>query len=142
MNLLISMIGLLISLNLWAHQIKGIQILKGAIKTKIIVQSVPSVCRVKVDKVKNLMKEDQFGNPAYKVFINVDLFGEDLKKNKRIEFNQDFLMNNLFETASGTEVRDLEYLSKEGAQLLIDDSGRILSGVFPTPFGKISCLFR
>lgn len=124
-----------------AHMIEGTLILKGSIKTRITVSGVKTTCRVKVEKVKNLLEEDSFGNPAYNVRINVGLDGNDVASNRSIKFNQDFFFNNLFKTPTGTEVRDLEYKSLEGASMRIDKQGRLKSISFPSPYSTINCNF-
>lgn len=124
-----------------AHVIEGTLVLKGAIKTKIVVNNLKTTCKVKVEKVKNLLEEDSFGNPAYDLKVNMSLDGSDFERNLSVKFDKDFKLNNLFKTETGSEVRDLEYFSADGATLNVDSEGRIKSASFPTQYGKISCAF-
>lgn len=124
-----------------AHTIEGTLMLKGALKTKITVNNLKTTCKVKVEKVKNLLVEDSFGNPAYDVRASMSLDGSDFERNLSVKFDKEFRLNNLFTVGNGTEVRDLEYQSTEGATMLIDNQGRIKNATFPTQYGKISCAF-
>lgn len=124
-----------------AHTIEGTLVLKGAIKTKIVVNNLTTTCKVKVEKVKNLMLEDSYGNPAYDVRVNMNLDGSDQERRRLVKFDKDFRLNNLFVVGTGTEVRDFEYQSAEGATMTIDGQGRIKNVSFPTPYGKINCAF-
>jgi hypothetical protein len=130
-----------LSMNLNAHMIEGTLMLKGAIKTKIRLNGIKTTCKVKVEKVKNLLVEDSFGNPAYDVKINVDLSGSDYQRGVSVNFDRDFRMINLFTIGNGTEVRDLEYFSNDGASLKIDKEGRVKSIAFPYNYQTISCVF-
>jgi hypothetical protein len=125
MKNIILALATLVSFSASAHMIDGIQILKGSIKTKVMVNQVKTNCRVKVEKVKNLMQEDSFGNPAYKVLLNMQLDSGSIQRNGGINLTKDLWFNNLFQTMAGTEVRDLEYFSSEGSTLRIDREGRI-----------------
>lgn len=124
-----------------AHVIEGTLVLKGAIKTKIVVNTLKTTCKVKVEKVKNLLVEDSFGNPAYDIRVNMSLDGSDFERNLSVKFDKEYRMNNLFTVGNGTEVRDFEYYSPEGATLNIDKEGRIKSASMPTQYGKINCAF-
>lgn len=129
------------SLTASAHMIEGTQVLKGTIKTKIIVNSVKTTCRAKVEKVKNLMLEDTFGNPAYNVRVDMGLDGNDFERNLSVKFDKEFWLNNLFTVANGTEVRDFEYASKDGATMNIDRTGRIRKVTFLYQNKQITCTF-
>lgn len=124
-----------------AHLIEGTQILKGSIKTKIVVNTVKTTCKVKVDKVKNLMQEDSFGNPAYNVKIDLSLDGDDLQRNLTVRYDKEVWFNNLFTSGNRSEVRDLEYAAADGSQMNIDSSGRIKSVSFPYNTRTITCAF-
>jgi hypothetical protein len=124
-----------------AHEIEGTQMLKGSRDTKIYLQDVKTKCSLDVEKVKNLMEEDRFGNPAYIVRVELGLSGKDKKKKIEIKFKKKYEFNNLFKTAKGTEVRDFEYASPEGASLKIDRSGRVTEVHFPFEGETINCLF-
>jgi hypothetical protein len=124
-----------------AHMIEGTLVLKGAIKTKIVVNNLKTTCKVKVEKVKNLLVEDSFGNPAYDLKVSMSLDGSDFERNLSVKFDKEFRLNNLFTVGTGTEVRDLEYKSTDGATMNVDREGRIKAASFPTQYGKINCAF-
>lgn len=121
-----------------AHTIKGTPILKGSLKTKVIVNTIEATCRAEVEKVKNLFEEDAFGNPAYTVRVEVKIDGNDTKKKIKVDFAQKFQFTNLHPT---TGVSDTNYLSAEGATLQIDEDGRLKNVQVPFQGKKISCLF-
>lgn len=125
----------------FAHEIEGTQMLKGGRDTKIIVKDVKTKCSFDVEKVRNLMEEDSFGNPAYKVRVEVELSGKDKKKKLEIKFKKKYELTNLFKTASGSEVRDYDYASEDGARLKIDRAGRVSEIHFPFENETISCLY-
>ena len=132
---------LALSLTASAHMIEGTLMLKGAIKTKIVVNTVKTTCKVKIEKVRNLMQEDSLGNPAYIVRANISLDGSDFERSLSVKFDRDFMFDNLFTTATGTEVRDFDYKSPEGAAMKIDGEGRVKSVSFPTQYKLITCTF-
>lgn len=141
-NLLILFV-LLFSLSSKAHEIEGTLVLKGAIKTKIYVNMVKTTCRVKVDKVKNLLLEDSYGNPAYRVLVDLSLNGSDLERNRFVEYKRSVWLNNLFQLSSkNSEVRDLEYVSAENdVKMLIDRKGRIKQINYKALEQNITCNF-
>jgi hypothetical protein len=139
MKTIIIIFAALLSMASFAHEIKGTPVLKGSIKSKTVVNNQPATCKVRVSKVKNLMLEDSFGNPAYDVRMTVGL--ESTKQESRIAFEQEVRAHNLFTTATGTEVRDNDYVSKEGVQMTIDEAGRIKKVVFPYQGQQITCAF-
>ncbi|MFP5385288.1 MAG: hypothetical protein ACLGHN_04375 [Bacteriovoracia bacterium] len=124
-----------------AHMIEGTPVLKGAIKTKIYVNNIKTNCRVKVEKVKNLMLEDSFGNPAYNVRLSISLSGNDFERSLSVKFDREVWINNLFTVGNGTEVRDFEYASTDGINLKIDRHGRIKTVSFPYAGKIITCSF-
>lgn len=136
-------IGLLaaFSLSAFAHNIEGTLILKGAIKTKIVVNTVKTTCKLKIEKVKNLLVEDSFGNPAYNVRANISLHGEDMERRLSVKMDKEVWFNNLFTVAAGTEVRDLEYAAADGSKMMIDSEGRIQSVSFNYNSRPINCAF-
>lgn len=124
-----------------AHTIIGTPVLKGSVKSKVIVNTVTTDCRVKVEKVRNSFEEDSFGNPSYLVRAEVSLDGNDVKKKIRIKHSQKFEFSNLFTEGSKLLVKDSQYFSPEGATLQIDSEGR-LENVKITFEGKtVTCLF-
>ena len=141
-NLLILFV-LLFSLSGKAHEIEGTLVLKGAIKTKIYVNMVKTTCRVKVDKVKNLLLEDSYGNPAYRVLVDLSLNGSDLERDRFIKYKRSVWLNNLFPISSkNSEVRDLEYVSAEtDVKTLIDRKGRIKQINYKALEKNITCNF-
>lgn len=134
-NILIALIAFS-SLSVFAHEIEGTLPLKGTLKTEIRVNNIKTVCKMSIGKVKNLLEEDQFGNPAYKIEVGVSLSGGEIFSSKRVKFSQDLTMTNMF--ADG--VRDLEYQGK-GVLLKITDEGRFDSARINTPYGVVSCKF-
>lgn len=140
-NIIISSL-LVLATSSFAHTIQGTLILKGSIKTKIYVNNVKTTCKVKVEKVKNLMLEDSYGNPAYNVRINVNLSGRDHERDLSVKFDRELWVNNLFTSGNTTEVRDLEYASNDGLKMKIDGEGRIENVTFLYGSRLITCSFR
>ena len=139
-NLIIGMLAVF-SVTAFAHEIEGTLILKGAIKTKIMVNGLKTTCKVKIEKVKNLLVEDSFGNPAYNVRADVSLDGNDFERNLSVKYSKEIWFNNLFTTATGTEVRDLEYAAADKSTMNIDGNGRIKVVTFPFNGRTITCSF-
>src|SRR5690606_34295323 len=98
--------------------------------------------KVKVEKVKNLMQEDSYGNPAYNVRINLNLSGRDNERDLSVKFDRELWINNLFSVGNKTEVRDFDYASSDGVRMKIDSQGRIVNVVFPFNSKLITCSFR
>lgn len=130
-----------LSLTASAHLIDGVQILKGTIKTKIVVNAVKTTCKVKIEKIKNLMLEDSYGNPAYNVRAELSLDGNDFERSLSVKYSKEVWFNNLFTVGAKTEVRDLEYFSADGSKLMIDGNGRIKSVSFPFESKTVTCAF-
>jgi hypothetical protein len=126
-----------------AHKIDGTLVLKGTVKTKIVVNRVKSVCKLKVQEVKNLMQEDSFGNPAYDLRVDISLSGSDFDRGLKVKYDQDDIkLNNLFEEGSELVVKDLKYKSVDGTIFMnIDSNGRIRNVQFPYQLQKITCEF-
>ncbi len=141
MKKLIVLIIAMSSLSLYAHKIEGTLVLKGTIKTKINVNGVPTTCRVEVAKVKNYLKEDSFGNPAYRVLLNVSLDGGGFGEDARVRFSQKSWFYNIFKSGEESIVKDLEYASAEGGEIMIDNDGRIKSVKFSFQNQPINCTF-
>lgn len=139
-NIILGLVAV-VSLNASAHLIEGTQVLKGKIKTKIMVNTVKTTCSVKIEKVKNLMLEDSYGNPAYNVRAVVGLDGDDYQRGLSIKHDKELWFNNLFAAGTGTEVRDFDYKAADGSTLKIDREGRIKSTSFPFQGRVISCSF-
>lgn len=139
MKKLICLLMVLTSTQLMAHEIEGTLVLKGSLKTKITVNRIKTECKVKVHDVKNLMEEDSFGNPAYKIKLEISLSGRD--KDRRVKFDQKVWVNNLFKDGNGSIVKDLEYASPEGTKLFVNNQGRMKSVQFTYSGQTISCDF-
>ncbi len=125
----------------FAHTIEGTLILKGTVRTKFDLNGISTSCRAQVEKVKNLLQEDSYGNPAYNVRVDVGLSGYDDKTGKLLRFSQEFWFNNLFRVGDKTEVRDLDYTAVGGGALKIDGQGRIKSVTFPYNGRPLTCNF-
>ncbi len=132
----LAILCLFISSLAYSYEIEGTLILKGSLKTEIILQNKKTTCKVKVAEVKNLLEEDQFGNPGYKVKLNISLSGGDFLSPDRIKFDQTYLVTNKFESG----VKDLEY-SGSGVYLHIHKDGRLNQVKFPYKNNFVTCKF-
>lgn len=134
-QILISLMMILFSLSTLAHNIKGTLVLKGALKTTIFIKNKESSCRIRIVKVKNLLDEDTFGNPAYNVKANINI--------DSINFDKEVWLNNLFVlNTDKTEVRDFEYHSEDGSsKITIDEQGRVKTVLIRYQGKNISCSF-
>lgn len=125
-----------------AQEIKGTLMLKGTVKTKVIVNSVSSVCKLKVMKVKNYLNEDDFGNPAYEAQIQITLDGSDSEKNIKIKLNKELPIVNVHTVQTMRVVKDLDYFNKpEKVTVTIDEKGNLKSTTFPYQSQTITCNF-
>ena len=132
----------LISAGAFANDIQGTLMLKGSLKTKITVNGVASVCRLKVEKVKNLLEEDSFGNPGYQARVQISLDGRDLERDIKVKLDKDITVINLHLEKDLRRIKDLEYISsEENIKLNIDSEGRIVSTIFPYQLQTITCNF-
>lgn len=129
--------------SVFSHEIEGTLILRGSIKTKITVNGINTTCKAKVEKVKNLLEEDSYGNPAYKVLMELSLNGKSSDNTRVIKSERDVWFDNLFTvSADKKEVRDFEYKSSTvDAFMKIDKDGRIKEVRFPFNNQSITCLF-
>ena len=132
---------IVLSASSYAQVIEGTPVLKGTVKTKIIVNNVKTTCKVKVEKVKNLLQEDAYGNPGYKVRVDINLSGNDYERNLSVKFDQEYWLDNMFTDSSVLVVRDFDYKSPEGTKMNIDRNGRIKSVLFPFNGRTITCSF-
>lgn len=139
MKKLIAALLSIFSLSASAYEITGVQMLEGSIKTQVRVGSIKTTCKVKVKKVKNLMREDQYGNPAYKVVMDVSLSGGSFmaESSKKVRFDKEVTMDNLFPDG----VRDLEYKGG-GITLKITEEGRLSQVSIPMAYETIICNFQ
>jgi hypothetical protein len=125
-----------------AHDIQGTLVLKGSLKTKLMVNSVETICKVKVDNVRNLLIEDSFGNPAYVVDVELSLDGEDKKRKLKIKHQQKLPLTNIFQVNAGTQVNDLVYASSSGEVILeVKEDGRMNQIRFPYERKTLTCNF-
>jgi hypothetical protein len=132
----------LISVGAFANEIQGTLMLKGSLKTKIMVNGVSSVCRLKVEKVKNLLEEDNFGNPGYQARVKISLDGHDLERDIKVKLDKDITVINLHLEKDLRRIKDLEYISsEENIKVNIDTEGRIVSTTFPYQQQTITCNF-
>jgi len=142
MNKLLSIILIAYSSAVFAHEIEGTLMLKGSLKTKIVVNGVKSTCRLKVEKVKNLLEEDDFGNPAYQARVDISLDGNDMERGVRVKFDKELTVINLHQEGSVKKVKDLEYFStSEKVKIMIDQEGRLVSTTFAFGSQNITCVF-
>ncbi len=125
-----------------AHTIKGTLVLKGSLRTKVYVRGVETTCRVKVDKVKNILDEDSYGNPGYNVAIEITLDGRDEKRKITIKEEQKLNFTNFFVVGNTVEARDLSYIANNGAATLsIKEDGRLSKIQFPAQGQIVTCSF-
>ena len=130
------------SLSGFAHEIEGTLMLKGALKTKIVVNGVKTTCKLKVEKVKNLLEEDSFGNPGYQAKVEISLDGNDFERGIRVKFDKDVVLTNLHKEGTVWKTRDLEYYNyADRVSVLIDKEGRLVSTSFPYGQQTITCKF-
>lgn len=142
MNKLLSTILIAFSSTVFAHEIEGTLMLKGSLKTKIVVNGVKSACRLKVEKVKNLLEEDDFGNPAYQAQVDISLNGNDMERGVRVKFDKELTVINLHQEGSVKKVKDLEYFAtSEKVKIMIDQEGRLVSTTFAFGSQNITCVF-
>lgn len=140
-KILIALVSLA-SLSSIAAPIEGTLMLKGSLKTKIVVKSVKSTCRLKVDKVKNILEEDSFGNPGYSAKVEISLDGNDLERNIRVKVDKKVTVTNMHTIGDVRQVKDLDYFHEaEKITVTIDKEGRLMSTSFPFENQTITCNF-
>lgn len=138
----LSLILLLISFGASATEIQGTLMLRGTVKTNVTINSVKSVCKLKVEKVKNLLQEDSFGNPGYQAKIVISLNGRDLERNLKVKFDKELTIVNLHLEKSVRRVKDFDYASiEEAVTVTIDEEGRIVNTTFPYQQQTVKCNF-
>src|SRR5687768_2242456 len=94
-----------------AALIEGTLMLKGQLKTKIVVDSVKTVCKFKVEKVKNILEEDSFGNPGYQAKVQISLDGSDFERSLKVKLEKDITVINMHTVGNQRQVKDLEYFN-------------------------------
>lgn len=130
------------SLSSFAAPIEGTLMLKGSLKTKITVKNVKSTCKLKVDKVKNILEEDSFGNPGYQAKVEISLDGSDLERNIKVKVDKKVTVTNMHSEGDVRQVKDLDYFNaEENIKVTIDSEGRLLSTSFPFEKQIITCKF-
>ncbi len=134
-------IAALLSASAFAQQITGVAVLKGSLKTKTRVNGISTTCKVKVDKVRNIMEEDAFGFPGYKVRIEASLEGKNEESKTVVKLDQVFNLTNFWTENGKVVAKDLEYFSTDGALLTIKPDGRLSSFTIPYNNQKITCAF-
>jgi hypothetical protein len=123
----------------FARPIQGTLVLKGALKSKIMVFGEKTTCRVKIEKVKNIVdEEDSFGNPAYQIRTQIELNG-----NEKITYDREVMFINLFKTGTTSQVEDLKYFVKgeSATTMTVDGEGHIKQVTFIAQNQNIVCNF-
>lgn len=141
MKKLLIALAALSSATVFAHEIQGTLILKGSLKTKIVVNNVKTECRVKIEKVKNLREEDAYGNPGYTVKTNIALEGSDSKTSTKVKYSKTQQFINMLEVNGLKKVSDFDYVGEDGSTMKIDSQGRIKNVAFTFENKKITCSF-
>lgn len=148
-----------------AHEVKGTMVLAGSVKSVSYVRGVEVKCSMKIEGkglfggkggVQNLLEDDQFGNPAYKVYAEIELKSKD-KELLDLKFAEKIVFSNLH--ASGvndtlyatltpkapapTPQRPNPVAPAKGseAQFTIDDLGNIRTLKVQTAVGAVNCIF-
>ncbi len=123
----------------FARPIQGTLVLKGTLKTKIKVLNEKTTCKVKIEKVKNLLdQEDSFGNPAYQIRTQIELVG-----NEKMKYDREVVFINIFQTGTTSQVEDLKYFVKgePATTMAADEDGHIKQVTFVAQNQNIICNF-
>jgi hypothetical protein len=120
----------------FAHEIVGTPVLEGSLKTQTLVDGLKVSCRIKIDDVKNLMKEDKFGNPAYKLSIAAFFVEMSFLSGRVFRYERKAELTNMFSDG----VRDFEYQG-DNWKMFIKPDGRLEKVVVPHPRRELVCLF-
>lgn len=132
----------LISFGAMANEIKGTLMLKGSLKTKIVVNGVKTVCKIKVEKIKNLLEEDSSGNPGYQAKVQISLDGNDMERSIKVKYDKDLTVTNMHTEGDVRTVKDLDYFSPtDKIKVTIDAEGRLVSTSFLYQQKTILCNF-
>ncbi len=125
-----------------AYEIKGTLMLKGALKTRIVVNTVKTTCKLKVEKVRNILDEDEFGNPGYQARVQISLDGVDWERELKVKYEKELVVVNMFQENGKKVVKDHEYRSEDGkVKVLINENGQLLETTFPFQNQIIKCEF-
>jgi hypothetical protein len=125
----------------FAQPITGVSVLKGTLKTKVMVRGTSSTCKVKISKIRNIMEEDSFGYPGYRVTLEADVEGRNDKQELVVNYHRNFSLSNFWEEGGKVVAKDFEYASTDGALLTIKEDGRLKSLSFPVDNDKLTCSF-
>jgi hypothetical protein len=129
-------------LSVEAHEIEGTLVLKGTLRTETVINAVKTKCRVRIDDVKNLMREDSFGNPAYLLKVEVSLDGKDSKRKIKIKTDEKVVLTNLFQENGASIVKDFDYANPSGTiKLKVKSDGRMESIQLPYERSTVTCRF-
>lgn len=158
---------LLISTVAQAHTIQGTPVKAGEVKSSGMLRGVEVKCSMKIDGkgllgiggqggVRNLLKEDQFGNPAYKVTATVKLKSKD-KELLPLDFEEKITFTNLHaegvsdelyetivpEAPAPTAQRPNPVAPRRGtlSRFVIDSAGNITGLSVATSLGSVNCRF-
>ena len=132
----------LISIGAMANEIKGTLMLKGSLKTKIVVNGVKTVCKIKVEKIKNLLEEDSSGNPGYQAKVQISLDGNDMERSIKVKYDKDVTVTNMHTEGDIRTVKDFDYFSPtDKIKVTIDSEGRLVSTSFLYQQKTILCNF-
>ena len=148
-----------------AHTIRGTMVRYGEVKSSTMVRGVEVKCSVDVagggllggrGDVRNLLKDDQFGNPGYKVSATVKLKSKDrdlvdLKFDEKITFSNlhasgvsdTHYVTLIPEAPAPTPQRPNPVAPRPGtsASLTVNDLGNITAVQVQTAIGPVSCTF-
>ena len=142
MKNIILLIGLLFAIGASAHTITGTPVLKGTLKSKLMVDGVKSTCKVQIEKIWSTNNEDSFGNPGYMVRMDLSLSGNDIDTGKTVKVDQKLMLTNMFVNGTSSTVKDYEYLSEDKkVTLTIKTDGRLNTVAFPYKTQKVTCAF-
>ena len=126
----------------FAREFEGTMVLKGSLKSKVFINNVETTCRAKVEKVKNILEEDSFGNPGYTIKVNVSLDGNDDKRKIKIKMDQVANLTNFHKVGNKIQASDLNYADEvTGMSLDIDYEGRLKNVKVNYQGQRITCLF-
>jgi hypothetical protein len=130
------------SISASAYEIKGTLMLKGSLKSKIVVNTVKTTCKLKIEKVTNILDEDEFGNPGYQARVQISLDGNDWERQIKVKYDKELMVVNMYSVNGKKTVSDNEYRSLDGSiKVMIDDEGRLLETTFPYQNQNIKCVF-
>ena len=123
-------------------EFQGTMVLKGSVKSKLRINGVDTTCRVSVEKVRNILDEDAFGNPGYTVRIKTSLSGRDEKRKVEIKHDQTANLTNFHKIENKIVAKDLLYADEvTGSTMEINYEGRLEKVKINYQGQQITCLF-